>query len=45
VKSRGILATAVLFSLLAGGAVADEKRFGTIMDSVFGPGSWRMTGG
>jgi len=45
VKSKGILATAVLFSLLAGGAVADEKRFGTIMDSVFGPGSWRMTGG
>jgi hypothetical protein len=48
VRSRRILAAAVLFGLLAGSAAAAEKpaaQFGAIMDSVFGPGAWRMTGG
>jgi hypothetical protein len=37
-----------MLSLVAGGALAQESagaRFGTIMDSAFGPGAWRMTGG
>jgi len=45
VRSRRVLVAAVMLSLFAGGAAADERRFGTIMDSVFGAGQWRMTGG
>ena len=46
--SRGILVASLALSLVAGHALAQESagaRFGTIMDSTFGPGAWRMTGG
>lgn len=46
---RKILLSAVAaMVLLAGGAVAQETphaRLGSIMDSVFGAGNWRLTGG
>jgi hypothetical protein len=48
VRSRGILAASFALSLIAGPALAQESpraQFGTIMDSTFGPGAWRMTGG
>lgn len=47
-RSRGILVASFALSLVAGHALAQESpgaRFGTIMDSAFGPGAWRMTGG
>ncbi|MGH6909607.1 MAG: hypothetical protein ACREE0_17690 [Phenylobacterium sp.] len=47
-KSRGILVASFALSLLAGHALAQESpsaRFGAVMDSAFGPGAWRMTGG
>lgn len=46
--SRRALAAGVALSLLAGPALAGSPtyaRFTAIMDGVFGPGSWRMTGG
>lgn len=47
-RSRGILVASFALSLLAAPAFAQENpgaHFGTIMDSAFGPGAWRMTGG
>ncbi|WP_337185178.1 hypothetical protein [Phenylobacterium sp.] len=48
-KVRNTLMTALALCLLAGPAAAQSggahARFSAIMDEVFGPGAWRMTGG
>ena len=48
VKVRRALAVALAASLVAGPAAAQESahaRLTAILDSVFGPGAWRITGG
>jgi hypothetical protein len=48
VKQKVLLSAAAAMVLLAGQAFAQESpnaRLGSIMDSVFGAGNWRLTGG
>jgi hypothetical protein len=48
VRARGVLAAALAAGLIAGHADAQESahaRLALIMDSVFGHGAWRLTGG
>lgn len=47
-KQKVLLSAAAAMALLASGALAQEgtdARLGSIMDSVFGAGNWRVTGG
>jgi hypothetical protein len=48
VKQKVLLSAVAALALLAGQAFAQESpnaRLGSIMDSVFGAGNWRLTGG